>query len=89
MTCFLADEEREALIRINYQQVDIEMMPSDDSTVRPQRVASLDFNSIDIIGKYEIEHRYLCVNRLSALQGFPSARKREAIFSTMKVLFPP
>ena len=47
-------DETEALIRINYQQANLEMIPSSESTAKPQRIASLDFNSIDIIGKLHL-----------------------------------
>lgn len=44
-------KESDALIRINYQQVDAEMIPCEGNAVKPQRIASLNFNSINIIGK--------------------------------------
>ena len=51
MIIYLLAQEAEALIRINYQQVDAEMTPSDGQTVNQQRIASLNFNSVDVIGE--------------------------------------
>ena len=46
------DESSEALIRINYQQVDSELMPTDEKENQSQRIASLNFNTLNVIGMF-------------------------------------
>ena len=45
-------ELSEALIRINYQQIDSELMPADEKENQPQRIASLNFNTLNVIGMF-------------------------------------
>eukprot|EP00794_Sanderia_malayensis_P015340 gene15340-16917_t len=49
----LYEKASNALIQINYQQIESELIASEGKAMRPERVASLNFSSLDIIANQE------------------------------------